>query len=217
MSAPLFEVEDLHFQRGGRAILKGVSLTLSAGERVALTGPNGAGKTTLLHLLVGLLRPDRGTIRAFGAERVDEAGFREVRARAGLLFQDPDDQLFCPTVAEDVAFGPLNLGRSQRVVEMVVTRTLSNLNLAHLAHRVTYQLSGGEKRMVSLAAVLAMEPEMLLLDEPTNGLDEAAQARLLSTLQRLPQTLLVCSHDRAFLDALCTRRCHLEGRRLTEA
>ena len=214
MSDPLFQLEGIRLQRGGRPVLEALDLTLAAGERLALTGPNGAGKTTLLQLMVGLLKPAAGTLRAFGRERRTEADFREVRTRAGLLFQDPDDQLFCPTVAEDVAFGPLNLGRSHAESHAIVERTLSALDLAHLADRVTYHLSGGEKRLVSLAAVLAMEPEALLLDEPTNGLDDAARGRLLEVLQGLPQALLVCSHDHAFLAALCTRRCRLARGRL---
>ena len=117
---------------------------------MALLGPNGCGKTTLLHLIVGLLRPNAGQIEAFGRRRVAEADFHEVRRRVGLLFQDADDQLFCPTVAEDVAFGPLNLGKSRDEVRRIVAATLDSLGLAGYEHRVTYQLSGGEKRLVAL-------------------------------------------------------------------
>ena len=141
---------------------------------MALLGPNGCGKTTLLHLIVGLLRPSAGQIEAFGRQRMAEADFHEVRRRVGLLFQDADDQLFCPTVAEDVAFGPLNLGKSRDEVRRIVAGTLDSLGLAGYEHRVTYRLSGGEKRLVALATVLAMQPEVLLLDEPSGGLDDAS-------------------------------------------
>ena len=191
----------------------GCNFSLRRGERVALLGPNGCGKTTLLHLIVGLLRPNAGQIEAFGRKRVVEADFHEVRRRVGLLFQDADDQLFCPTVAEDVAFGPLNLGKSRDEVRRIVAGTLDSLGLAGYEHRVTYRLSGGEKRLVALATVLAMQPDVLLLDEPSGGLDDAATERLVGVLARLPQAMLVVSHDRAFWEAVTTGVAELrEGR-----
>ncbi|WP_006787561.1 energy-coupling factor ABC transporter ATP-binding protein [Thiorhodospira sibirica] len=196
----LLELSAVHFGYPGQPpVLKGVDLTLRAGERIALTGPNGTGKSTLLLLCVGLLKPTHGQIRAFGQLRQREADFREVRARIGLVFQDPDDQLFCPTVQEDIAFGPLNQGKTLAEALALVEQTLSQLNLLHLKERVTYQLSGGEKRLVSLACVLAMQPEILLLDEPTNALDEATCERLIEILNHLPQTLVIISHDARFL------------------
>ncbi|NCC26680.1 MAG: ABC transporter ATP-binding protein [Gammaproteobacteria bacterium] len=196
---PLFELSGLRFAYPGQApVLLDVSLGLNAGERIALTGPNGSGKSTLLHIMVGLLRPQAGTVVAFGAPRRKEQDFHEVRQRAGLVFQDPDDQLFCPTVAEDIAFGPLNLGKSKTEVLDLVDRTLDRLQLSHLRDRVTHKLSGGEKRLVGLATVLAMEPDVLLLDEPTNALDEATRARLVAILNALPQALIVVSHDARF-------------------
>jgi cobalt/nickel transport system ATP-binding protein len=196
---PLFELTGLRFAYPGQApVLTDVSLRLDAGERISLTGPNGAGKSTLLHIMVGLLRPQAGTVVAFGAARRKEQDFHEVRQRAGLVFQDPDDQLFCPTVAEDIAFGPLNLGKAKSEVLDVVDRTLDRLQLRHLRDRVTHKLSGGEKRLVGLATVLAMEPDVLLLDEPTNALDEATRARLVEILNELPQALIVISHDARF-------------------
>ncbi|RKT47643.1 energy-coupling factor ABC transporter ATP-binding protein [Thiocapsa rosea] len=195
----LFELSGLRFAYPGQApVLRDASLGLDAGERIALTGPNGSGKSTLLHIMVGLLRPQVGTVVAFGAPRRNEQDFHEVRQRAGLVFQDPDDQLFCPTVAEDIAFGPLNLGKSKTEVLEVVDRTLDRLQLGHLRDRVTHKLSGGEKRLVGLATVLAMEPDVLLLDEPTNALDEATRARLVAILNALPQALIVVSHDAHF-------------------
>ena len=201
-------------------MLSGCNFTLRPGERVALRGPNGCGKTTLLHLIVGLLRPGapgtpgRGRIEAFGRQRVVEADFHEVRRRVGLLFQDADDQLFCPTVAEDVAFGPLNLGKPRDEVRRVVAATLDSLGLAGYEHRVTYHLSGGEKRLVALATVLAMQPDALLLDEPSGGLDDAATQRLIGVLAGLPQAMVVVSHDRAFWEAVTTSAVELRGGRV---
>ena len=175
MSDALVEMQDVKFSYGpDRPVLDGCSFRLETGQRLALLGPNGSGKTTLLHLVVGLLRPAAGRIEAFGKVRREEADFHEVRRRAGLLFQEADDQLFCPSVAEDVAFGPLNLGKPRDEVRRIVTHTLQSLGLHDYEHRITYRLSGGEKRLVALATVLAMQPDVLLLDEPTSELDEAA-------------------------------------------
>jgi cobalt/nickel transport system ATP-binding protein len=211
----LIRLSGIAFAYGaGPPVLDGVDFTLAAGERVAIDGANGAGKTTLLHVMVGLATPQAGTVTAFGLERRREADFHEVRARAGLLLQDADDQLFCPTVAEDVAFGPLNLGRSKAEARAIVHDTLGMLGLAGLEHRVTHTLSGGQKRLVSLAAVLAMAPEVLLLDEPTNALDEATRARLLDILAGLPQAMVIVSHDKGAVERLATRRVRLDHGRL---
>ncbi len=213
--APLFRLEGVRFgYERARPVLDGASFALASGERVALTGPNGAGKTTLFHLMVGLVQPSAGTIEAFGRVRRAEADFREVRARAGLLFQDSDDQLFCPTVAEDVAFGPLNLGKTPAEARAIVAETLAMLGLEGFEDRITHKLSGGQKRLVALASVLAMRPEALLLDEPTNGLDDATAERLTGILMALPQAMAIVSHDRAFLDRIATRAVRLEGGRL---
>lgn len=217
MSEPLLALRDVHFgYEAERPVLRGASLTLAAGERLSLRGSNGSGKTTVLHLLVGLRRPASGEVVAFGRPRREEADFFEVRARAGLLFQDPDDQLFCATVREDVAFGPLNLGRSRDAAREIAAKTLARLGIAELGDRVAHRLSGGEKRMVALAAVLAMEPEVLLLDEPTLGLDEPAQQRLVATLASLPQAMCIVAHDREFLARLATRAVALEAGRIVE-
>jgi cobalt/nickel transport system ATP-binding protein len=198
-------------------VLDGVDFSLKSDERVALLGANGSGKTTLLHVMVGLIRPRTGRVHAFGRERRAESDFVEVRAKAGLLFQDADDQLFCPTVAEDVAFGPLNLGRGKAEAREIVHGVLDRLGLAALENRVTHKLSGGQKRLVSLAAVLAMEPEALLLDEPTNALDEETRERLLEILAGLPQAMVIVSHDREVIERLATRRVTLAGGRLQGA
>ncbi len=210
MNEPLVEFRDVDFAYGPeRPVLSGCCFSLHSGERVALLGPNGCGKTTLLQLIVGLLRPGSGRIIVFGSQRIVEADFYEVRRRVGLLFQDADDQLFCPTVAEDVAFGPLNLGKSRDEVRRIVAGTLDSLGLAGYESRVTYRLSGGEKRLVALATVLAMQPDVLLLDEPSGGLDDASTERLIGVLARLPQAMLVVSHDRAFWEAVTTTAVEL--------
>lgn len=212
--APIFRLTGVGFAYGpGRPVLDGVDFELRAGERVALTGANGSGKTTLFHLMMGLIRPRRGRIEAFGAPRATEADFFEVRARVGLLFQDSDDQLFSPTVIEDVAFGPLNFGRSPKEARAIAMETLSTLGLAELARRATHRLSGGQRRLVALATVLAMKPDALLLDEPSAGLDERNFARLIAILDRLPQARIVISHDADFLARATSRHCRLvDGR-----
>lgn len=217
MSEPLLALAGVHFGYPGRPVLRGADLTLHAGERVALIGANGSGKSSLLQLLMGLHRPAAGRVRAFGQDRRTETDFREVRRRVGLVFQDADDQLFCPTVIEDVAFGPLNLGQAPEQARQTAELALARLGLQDLAGRVTHKLSGGEKRLVSLAAVLAMGPEVLLLDEPTNGLDEATEQRLVEHLAGLGQAMLFVSHDRRLVGRLATRAVLLDAGRLQEA
>jgi cobalt/nickel transport system ATP-binding protein len=214
---PLIRFHHVEFSYSpGRPVLSDCNFRLEPGQRIALLGANGSGKTTLLHLAVGLLRPAAGRVEAFGRPRQTERDFHEVRCRAGLLFQDADDQLFCPTVAEDVAFGPLNLGRSRVEVRQIVAETLERLGLGGYQERITHQLSGGEKRLVALATVLAMQPEVLLLDEPTGGLDEASAQRTVELLTGLSQTMVVVSHDQIFLKSICTAALRLEHGRLEE-
>ncbi|MDJ0931502.1 MAG: ABC transporter ATP-binding protein [Breoghania sp.] len=210
--ARLIELTDIRFSYPGHSpVLNGAALTVSAGGRVCISGYNGAGKSTMLKLIVGLLRPDSGRTLAFGKERVREEDFHEVRCQAGFVFQDPDDQLFCPTVAEDIAFGPLNLGKSKDEARAIVNRVLDQLDLAYLRDRITYKLLGGEKRLVSLTSVLAMDPQVLLLDEPTNALDERNEARLREILKDLPQAMVIVSHDADFRENLGTRALHMTG------
>jgi cobalt/nickel transport system ATP-binding protein len=213
VSTPLLALRGVGYRVDGREILRGLDLELHPGERVALVGANGAGKTTLLHLLVGLRRPAAGQVVAFGRNCLKEADFVAVRRRVGLLFQDSDDQLFCPTVLEDVAFGPLNLGRSPRQARDDARQALAVLGLEGLGERVTHRLSAGEKRLVALATVLSMKPDLLLLDEPTNGLDSATEERLVAHLAGLPQAMVLVSHDMPLLARLATRAlCLTEGR-----
>ena len=215
MSDPLVLLDAVSFSYGpDRPVLSRCNFRLEPGQRVGLIGPNGSGKTTLLALIVGLLRPTAGRIEVFGKVRSSQRDFHEVRGRAGLLFQDADDQLFCPTVAEDVAFGPLNLGKMRDEVRQIVARTLQPLGLAGYEDRITYKLSGGEKRLVCLATVLAMEPEVLLLDEPVAGLDEEVEGRVIEILTRLPQAMVIVSHDRRFLEKVATHSLRLAGGRL---
>lgn len=216
MSA-LIEAHGIVFAYPGHShVLNGVDLSLAPGERVCLTGPNGAGKSTLLLILMGLLTPQAGRVIAFGRERREERDFHDVRRLAGFVFQDPDDQLFCPTVAEDVAFGPLNMGKSRAEAGKIVEGVLDRLQLGHLRDRITHKLSGGEKRLVTLAAVLAMEPQVLLLDEPTNGLDEPTCARVTDILNGLPQAMIIVSHDPYFRREVETRSVRLVAGKLED-
>ncbi|MCA1909332.1 MAG: energy-coupling factor ABC transporter ATP-binding protein [Magnetospirillum sp.] len=215
-TSPLFQLDGVHFAyESERPVLAGADFVLHATEKVALVGANGAGKTTLFHLMVGLVLPQAGRVIAFGAECRREADFHPVRARTGLLFQDSDDQLFCPTVVEDVAFGPLNQGCSRAQARNLATEALDLVGLSGFEDRVTHKLSGGQKRLVALATILAMKPQVLLLDEPTNGLDRDARARLLRVLDGLPQALVMISHDDDALAALTRRRVTLENGRLS--
>ena len=215
MTEALFRLQDVGFAyQPDRPVLDGVDLCLREGERLAILGANGSGKTTLLQLMVGLLKPTSGRLSAFGRERRTERDFHEVRTRAGLLFQDADDQLFCPTVLEDVAFGPLNLGKKPAAARALAEATLECLGLEGFGPRITHRLSGGEKRLVTLAAVLAMQPDVLLLDEPTAGLDEAVEARLIMLLRARREAMVLVSHDRDFRARLATRAVMLRGGRI---
>ncbi|QIK37639.1 ABC transporter ATP-binding protein [Caldichromatium japonicum] len=217
MNTPLIELQGISFGYPERPVLRRLDLVLGAGERLALVGDNGAGKSTLLHLIVGLKRPSAGRVIAFGRERRVEADFYEVRAKVGLLFQDSDDQLFCPTVLEDVAFGPLNLGYPPAEARRIALKTLEQLSLTGFADRIADRLSAGEKRLVALASVLAMRPEVLLLDEPTNGLDRVAVERLIAHLSALSQAMILVSHDWRFLGQLVRRALCLKDGRLSAA
>lgn len=200
MSSSIFCLKNISFAYpGGKEVLSGINFELKKGDRVALTGHNGSGKTTMLHVIMGLLTPSSGEILYKGHPVKGEKGFRELRKGVGLLFQQADDQLFCPTVIEDVAFGPLNIGKSVEEARRISEYTLCTLGLSGYEDRVSYHLSGGEKKLVSLATVLAMQPEALVLDEPTNDLDPSMRERLIEILNSLDVSLLVVSHDLNFL------------------
>ena len=201
-AAPIIELKGVTFgYPGGPPVLRDLDFTLRRGERIGIMAPNGSGKTTLFHLIMGLAKPLAGQVTIFGKTLREERDFIEVRRRIGLLFQDPDDQLFSPTVLEDVAFGPLNLGKTRAEAAAVARRTLASLGLNGFEDRITFKLSGGEKRLVSLATVLAMEPEALLLDEPENGLDTRTRARLMEILRDLDIAYILISHELEFLTA----------------
>jgi cobalt/nickel transport system ATP-binding protein len=184
---------------GGRAVLKDLFFELKDKERIGLIGPNGSGKTTLFHVIMGLLRPLSGKIEIFGHPVRDERDFRPVRQRIGLLFQDADDQLFSPTVLEDVAFGPLNQGKSVEEAKNIASETLISLGLNGFETRITHKLSGGEKKLVSLATVLAMRPKVLLLDEPTTGLDSETTERIIGILKYIDIAYVFISHNMDFI------------------
>jgi len=207
---PVIEIRDFHLTYpDGREALRGVHLTLTEGEKVALVGPNGAGKSTLMLALVGLLK-GRGTLRVFG-EDLDDGNARRLRARLGLVFQDPDDQLFSPTVFDDVAYGPLYAGLPEPEVRQRVARALSQVGLEGFEGRLSHHLSAGEKKRAAIATVLAMEPEVLLLDEPSAGLDPRARRRLIEVLRALPQTMLVATHDLGLVAELLPRTVVMDG------
>lgn len=204
MSAAV-EVSDLHYAYpDGQVALAGVSFDVAPGERVALLGPNGAGKTTLAHHLNGIRRADRGVVTV-GDHVLSDDTLGEIRKQVGLVFQNPDDQLFMPTVAEDVAFGPANLGLSGHELAHTVADALDAVGAADLTSRVPHHLSGGERRRVSLATVLAMKPSILVLDEPTSGLDPAGRRELIEVLQSIEVAQLVITHDLYFALELCSR------------
>jgi cobalt/nickel transport system ATP-binding protein len=181
--------------------LDGVDLSVAHGERVAVLGPNGAGKTTLMLHLNGLLAGE-GSLDVAGIRAGD---VRALRAAVGLVFQDPDDQLFMPTVEEDVAFGPLNLGLGRHEVAARVAAALAAVRMAHVAERAPHQLSLGQRRRVAIATVLAMRPRLLVLDEPSANLDPRARRELLEVLDAIDRTMLVVTHDLPFAARLCER------------
>jgi cobalt/nickel transport system ATP-binding protein len=211
------EVEGLGYRyRNGIRALEDVTFSVADGERVALIGPNGAGKSTLLLHLNGLLperRPERAAVRVFGTAVVEET-LPSIRAQVGLLFQDPDDQLFCPTVGEDVAFGPRQAGVTGRELEGRVREALELVGLAGFENRAPHQLSVGEKHRACLAGLLAGRPRVLALDEPTSSLDPRGRRELKALLLRLPATQIMATHDLELVVLTCSRVVLLDGGRL---
>lgn len=198
------EVKQLSYTYAqGTQALREVTFALGVGEAVALIGPNGAGKSTLLLHLNGLLQ-GQGEVWV-GDIAVRNGPLREIRRRVGLVFQDPDDQLFMPSVWEDVAFGPLNLGLPEEEIRQRVERALAQVGMRGVENRSSHHLSFGERKRVALATVLAMEPEVLVLDEPTANLDPRARRQLLNLLPSLPQTKLIATHDLEAVVELCPR------------
>jgi cobalt/nickel transport system ATP-binding protein len=194
----------------GRTALRGVDLTVGAGERVAILGPNGAGKTTLVLHLNGIYLPTAGEVHVSGL-RSCEANLREIRRRVGVVFQDPDDQLFMATVGQDVAFGPANLGFRGQELENRVGTALAAVGMTHAAQRAPHHLSFGERRRAAIATVLSMDPDILVLDEPSSNLDPAARREVATLLRQLSLTTIVVTHDLPYALELCERSVILDG------
>lgn len=205
MSHHIVEAKNLqHVYPDGTIALKDVSFRITHGESVAIIGANGAGKSTLLQHLNGCLIATSGQIR-IGDTRLSNGTLPDIRRTVGMVFQSPDDQLFMPTAFEDVAFGPLNLGLSGNEVDLRVTEALERVGAAHLRDKPPYHLSGGEKKRVAIATVLAMSPDILVMDEPTSGLDPYARRQLISLLRDFQHTRIFTSHDLDMVLDLCER------------
>ncbi|MDE0802215.1 MAG: ATP-binding cassette domain-containing protein [Acidimicrobiales bacterium] len=202
---PVLAVEGLAYAYpDGHQALFGVDMRIEAGERVALLGPNGAGKTTLVLHLNGIHLAGRGSVRVAGT-MVEKSSLAEIRRRVGLVFQDPDDQLFMPTVRDDVAFGPANLGLRGDELDHRVHDALAAVGMTDVADRAPHHLSFGQRRRVAVATVLAMRPDVLVLDEPSSNLDPASRRELAEILVGLEQTILLVTHDLPYALELCPR------------
>jgi cobalt/nickel transport system ATP-binding protein len=196
----------------GKTVLQDLSFSVAPGERLALIGSNGAGKSTLLLTLIGVIKPLAGEMLISGIP-VKQERLRELRQQAGMVFQNPDDQLFMPTVQDDIAFGLDNYGFDEKTIEARTDAILEQLGIRHLKNRMSHKLSGGEKRLAALAGVLVMEPSLLLLDEPSSFLDPRSRRTLITVLDSLPQTMIIATHDLDLALLLCSRTIFLkEGR-----
>ncbi len=207
------KVNDLHFSYpDGHVALRGISLKLCQGDKVALVGPNGAGKSTLMLHLNGIL-DGRGDIEV-GGMRLTRDNLPVIRAMVGLVFQNPDDQLFSPTVFEDVAFGPLHMGLPEEEVITRVDSALESVRMSTYRDRLSHHLSVGEKKRIAIATVLSMNPKILILDEPSAGLDPRARRTLINLLRELPITMLVSTHDMKLVDDLFPRTIVMDDGRI---
>jgi len=214
MTTPSLEIKDLAFAYpDGNQALFGVNLTVGQGERVALLGPNGAGKTTLVMHMNGIHPAAHGEVRVAGqlVDASDKANLRSIRSKVGIVFQDPDDQLFMPTVGEDVAFGPYNMGLRGDELEKVVIEALELVGMTEFKDRPPHHLSFGQRRRVAVATVLAMKPEILVLDEPSSNLDPASRRELADILRSLAITIVMVTHDLPYALELCERAVVLSG------
>ncbi len=191
-------------------VLKGVDIEVNPGEKVGIIGPNGSGKTTLFLLLAGMLAPDLGSLAVLDSP-VKKGNFN---SNLGFVFQNPDDQLFCPTVRDDLAFGLLNIGYSKVEADSMIDAYLTRVEMSDLAERPPHNLSGGEKRMISIAGVIIMNPAVVLLDEPESSLDSRARRQLIEFLRKSNETLLIASHDLEFLLETCERTVLLDNGRI---
>jgi len=212
-SRPAIEFRGLSFTYpDGRQALDRISLTIQEGEKVALVGPNGAGKSTLLLHLNGILK-GQGVVKVMGAQ-VGDGNLRVIRSQVGLVFQHPDDQLFSPTVFEDVAFGPLHMGLDEKEVRQRVSWALAQVGMERFENRISHHLSLGEKKRIAIATVLAMRPAIMALDEPSGELDPRARRGLIRLLRALPQTMLVATHDMRLVEELLPRTVILDEGKL---
>ena len=214
MSHHIVEVKDLQYTYpDSTPALQGVSFRITHGESVGIIGANGAGKSTLLLHLNGYLTPQGGTVR-IGDFPLTRKTLQHVRRTVGMVFQDPDDQLFMPRVYDDVAFGPLNLGIPAEEVEDKVMTALRTVGVAHLRDRPPYRLSGGEKRSVAIASVLSMSPNILVMDEPTSNLDPKARRQLIHLLRSFTHTIIIATHDLDMVLDICSRAIVLKNGRV---
>jgi cobalt transport protein ATP-binding subunit len=205
------DVEHLHFvYPDGFEALKGVHLRMARGEKVALVGPNGAGKSTLMLHLNGINLPTHGAVR-IGGTMIDRKSVKRIRAEVGLVFQDPDDQLFSPTVFEDVAFGPLHMGVPEVEIHERVERALAAVGMTGFERRLPHRLSLGQRKRVALATVLSMDPSVLVFDEPSAGLDPRGRRELIALLRSLDQTMLVSTHDMRLVAEVFPRVVVMDG------
>ncbi len=212
---PLFSFTQLNFSYPqGKEIFHQAALSFDAAQKIGFCGPNGCGKSTLFQIITGLLQPDSGHLFFQDKELKKERDFRTLRRHIGLVLQNAEDMLFHPTVLEDVAFGPLNLGLPPKQAKERASQTLEQLGLSHLEQRLNHQLSGGEKRLVALAAVLSMQPQALLLDEPTNDLDPQHREKLIEILNNLPTGWIIISHDFSFLQQTCNEFMSIQEQKL---
>jgi cobalt/nickel transport system ATP-binding protein len=215
MSHHIIEVTDLEYSYpDGTMALQGVSFRIMHGESVALIGANGAGKSTLLLHLNGYFTPTQGSVR-IGDFPLTKNTLPAIRRTVGMVFQNPDDQLFMPTVYDDVAFGPLNLGLPLKEVETRVMHALTRVGLAHVAHKPPYRLSAGEKRSVAIATVLSMSPDILVMDEPTSTLDPKSRRNLINLLKTFTHTKIIATHDLDMVLDLCERTIILHNGRIS--
>ena len=214
MSHHKVEVRQLHYSYpDGREAIRNISLSIHHGESVGIIGANGAGKSTLLLLLTGVLFPLSGEVLV-GDIHVTRKTLPMIRQRLGMVLQDPDDQLFLPTVYDDVAFGPRNYGLNDQEVGERVQRALETVGISYLSHRAPFKLSGGEKRAASIATVLSLDPDILIMDEPTTGLDPRSRRKLIHLLESFDHTKIIASHDLEMVLATCSRVVLLEEGRI---
>ncbi len=213
---PLLELSNICFSyESGRKIINNLDFSLLEKEKVGIIGSTGCGKSTLLYLMMGLLTVSKGEISIFGKLMKGEKDFASVRTQIGFLFQNSDDQLFSPTVIDDIAFGPLNQGKTYDEAKNIAHELLEKLDIVGLKHRITHRLSGGEKKLVALATALAMEPKFLLLDEPLTGLDPYAKRKIIKLIGDLSLPMIIISHDWDFLEQVACSVYTIDDGRLS--